>query len=212
VSPPDPAAFVEEIMAAHTDYAPVLADRLPRTEEVNGEPVTLRLMTADDATALHTFFQEMAEENPYDLLFLRRDVTSGKEIDVWLQEIAAGEAVTVLAVADGQVLGEASLHRNDVPWTRHVGNVRVIVDAQQRGRGLSRLLLGEVFAIALSCGIERVVAEMMAEQASAKGLFASIGFVEEGRFHAYARDLDGNLHDLVFMTAGRPEMQKLIHH
>lgn len=198
-------------MATRSAYPPVLADRLPRTEEVNGEPVTLRLMTADDADALHAFFQEMAEENHRDLLFLRRDVTSGEEIDSWEREIAAGETITVLAVAEGQVLGESSLHRNNVPWTRHVGNVRVILDPQQRGRGLSRLLLGEIFALALGCGIERVVAEMMAEQASALGLFRAVGFVEEGRYRAYARDLDGNLHDLVVMTAGRPEMQRLIH-
>ncbi|MHB8573827.1 MAG: GNAT family N-acetyltransferase, partial [Dehalococcoidia bacterium] len=139
-----------------------------------------------------------------------RDVTSGQEIDSWILEIASGEMVTVLAVADGQVLGEASLHRNLVPWTRHVGNVRVIVDPQQRGRGLSRLLLAETFAIALDSGIERLVAEMMAEQAGAGGLFKGIGFIEEGRYRAFARDLDGALHDLVVMTAGRPEMERLI--
>jgi len=55
------------------------------------------------------------------------------------------------------VLGESSLHRSDVPWTRHVGNVRVIVDPQQRGRGLSRLLLAEICAVAEQGGIERLV-------------------------------------------------------
>src|SRR5690242_13140669 len=134
-------------------YPEVHAARLPHTEEVNGEPVTMRLMTPADATALHSFFQELAEENAHDLLFLRRDVTSGAEIDRWALEIASGECVTVLAVADGQVLGESSLHRNDVPWTRHVGNVRVIVDPQQRGRGLSRLLLAEICAVAEASGI-----------------------------------------------------------
>lgn len=190
-------------------YPPVTAERLPRTEEVNGEPVTLRLMTPADATALHAFFQEMAEEQPQDLLFLRRDVTSGAEIDNWTLEIATGETITVLAVADGQVLGESSLHRNDVPWTRHVGVVRVIVDPQQRGRGLSRLLLADMAAVALDCGIERLVAEMMAEQASARGLFERLGFKQEGRYQAFARDQHGALHDLVVMTAGRSEMERL---
>ena len=37
-------------------YPVIQATRLPRTEEVNGEPITLRLMTPADATALHSFF------------------------------------------------------------------------------------------------------------------------------------------------------------
>lgn len=193
-------------------YPAIQAMRLPRTEEVNGEPITLRLMTPADATALHSFFQELAEENAYDLLFLRRDVTSGPEIDRWALEIASGEAVTVIAIADGQVLGESSLHRSDVPWTRHVGNVRVIVDPQQRGRGLSRLLLAEICAVAEQGGIERLVAEMMAEQASALGLFQRLGFRQEGRYEAFARDSQGKLHDLVVMTAGRREMERIIGH
>lgn len=197
-------------MMLHAAFPTVTAGRLPRTEEVNGEPITVRLMTPADAANLHTFFQEMAEERPQDLLFLRRDVTSGAEIDKWMLEIAAGETITVLAVAEGQVLGECSLHRNDVPWTRHVGIIRVIVDPQQRGRGLSRLLLAEMCAIALECGIERLVAEMMSEQNSALGLFGRLGFREEGRYQAFARDQHGELHDLVVMTGRRPEMESLV--
>ena len=191
-------------------YPPVKGERLPRVEEVNGEEVTLRLMSPVDATALHAFFQEMAEESPRDLLFLRRDVTSGAEIDAWALEIASGEMITVLAVAEFEVLGEASLHRNTVPWTRHVGNVRVIVHPQQRGRGLARLLLGEVCAIALQAGIERLTAEMTAEQRGARNLFGSIGFNQEGHYREFARDMEGRLHDLVVMTAGRLEMEQLI--
>jgi L-amino acid N-acyltransferase YncA len=191
-------------------YPPVKGERLPRVEEVNGEEVTLRLMSPADATALHAFFQEMAEESPRDLLFLRRDVTSGAEIDAWALEIASGEMITVLAVAEFEVLGEASLQRNNVPWTRHVGNVRVIVHPQQRGRGLARLLLGEVCAIALQAGIERLTAEMTAEQRGARNLFSSIGFIQEGHYRNFARDREGRLHDLVVMTAGQPEMEQLI--
>jgi L-amino acid N-acyltransferase YncA len=193
-----------------TTFPAVRAERLPRIVEVNGEAVTLRLMTPADATALHAFFQEMAEESPRDLLFLRRDVTSGAEIDNWALEIASGEAITVLAVADGEVLGEATMHRNNVPWTRHVGNVRVVVHPQQRGRGLAKLLLGEVFGVAAEGGIERLVAEMTAEQRGARGLFGNIGFMQEGHYRSFARDLQGNLHDLVVMTAGRAEMDRLI--
>ena len=111
------------------------------------------------------------------------------------------------------MLGESSLHRSDVPWTRHVGNVRVIVDPQQRGRGLSRLLLAEICAVAEQGGIERLVAEMMAEQASrAADCSSGSAFVRRGATRRLPRDSQGKLHDLVVMTAGRPEMERIIAH
>jgi L-amino acid N-acyltransferase YncA len=137
-------------------------------------------------------------------------VTSGAEIDNWTLEIASGATITVIAAADGEVLGESSLHRTDVPWTRHVGIIRVVIHPQQRGRGLARLLLGEVCAVAIAAGIERLVAEMTAEQTGALALFAGLGFVQEGRYRAFARDMHGDLHDLIVMTAGRPEMERLV--
>ena len=175
----------------------------PKTIDLAGEEVSLRLFNADDATRLQDFFLALA---PSDLLFLQRDVTDGREIDAWVDEVAAGDAVTLLAVADGAVLGESTIRRSRVPWTRHVATVRVVTAPEQRGRGLGRLLLDEIFVIAAAHGIEKIVAEMTVEQVAAVRLFEQLGFREEGRFQSYVKDARGVPHDTIVMTRDQPAL------
>lgn len=175
----------------------------PKSVDLAGEEIQLRLMEAGDAANVHRFF---LGQPPRDLIFLQRDVTDGGEIDAWVREIAAGEAVTILAEADGTLLGESTLHHSRVPWTRHVGTVRVITDSAQRGRGLGRLLLDEMFALGAGRGIEKFVAEMTIEQVPALRLFEQLGFREEGRYRSYVKDRQGVPHDLIVMTFDRPAL------
>lgn len=163
------------------------------------ERLRIRPMTPADAGALLALFRSLPRE---DLLFLRRDVRSELVLDAWAREVADGKIVTLLAeTAAGSVVGEASLRPSEVPWTGHVGEVRVIVAPAWRGRGLGRALLQEMMAAAHAAGVEKLVAEMMVEQTGARRLFEALGFREEGRYRAYARDQAGALHDLVVVTA-----------
>jgi L-amino acid N-acyltransferase YncA len=175
----------------------------PKSIDLAGEEITLRLFGAEDATGLQDFFLAL---DPSDLLFLQRDVTDGREIDAWVADVEAGNAVTLLALADGTVLGESTLHRSRVPWTRHVATVRVVTALAQRGRGLGRLLLDEMFSIAAAHGIEKIVAEMTVEQIAATRLFEQLGFREEGRFQSYVKDARGVPHDTIFMTRDQPAL------
>lgn len=173
----------------------------PKTIDLNGEDVVLRLIRPEDAAALHHFFVGLPVS---DLLFMQRDVTDSREIDAWLAEIQRGGAVTLLAESDGMLLGETTLHFSRVPWTRHVATVRVTTDPSQRGRGLGRLLLEEIFHLAARQGIEKIVAEMTVEQVPAIKLFEQLGFREEGRYQGYIKDRRGIRHDLVIMTYDQP--------
>lgn len=168
------------------------------TVTLNGETVHLRPMRPGDAGALLALARSLL---PEDLLFLRRDVTDERVIDAWARDVADGRVITILAVSErGDVLGEASLYPSDVPWTRHVAEVRVITAPRVRGKGLGRILLREILAAAKAAGIEKLTAQMTVEQVAARRLFEAMGFTEEGRFRAYARDQAGAPHDLVVMT------------
>lgn len=175
-----------------------IAPSLPREEEIGGEPLTLRRATPADADRLHAFFLSLPST---DLLFLRRDVTDGRQIAAWMDEIEAGATVTLVAMAGGEVMGEATLHLTGVPWTRHVGIVRVFTAYVQRGRGLGRLLLEELCQLAPSLGIAKLVAEMTVEQTPARRLLADLGFVEQAVLKDFVRDRHGRRHDLVMMVA-----------
>jgi L-amino acid N-acyltransferase YncA len=161
--------------------------------------VRLRPMRPDDAGALLALFRSLP---PEDLLFLRRDVTDERVLDAWARDVADGRVITILAETErGDVLGEASLYPSEVPWTRHVAEVRVITAPRARGKGLGRLLLREIMAAAKAAGIEKLVAQMTVEQEAARRLFERLGFSEEGRLRAHTRDQTGAPHDLVVMTA-----------
>jgi L-amino acid N-acyltransferase YncA/cytidylate kinase len=196
------AALTEEPRAPEPERpagAPArMADEGVRLITVGGEQLRVRPMSPADAGALLALFRSLP---PEDLLFLRRDVTNEHVVDAWARDVADGRMITLLAeTADGVVVGEASLRPSEVPWTRHVGEVRVITSPALRGRGLGRALLQEILEAAAAAGIEKVTAEMTVEQAGARHLFEQLGFREEGRFHAYARDQAGAPHDVVVMT------------
>ena len=179
------------------DVEAYIAPALPREIDVGGEPMVLRRATPADADRIHRFFLDLPLT---DLLVLRRDVTTGREIDNWMEEIERGETVTIIAETEGTVMGEATLHLTGVPWTRHIGVVRVFTAREQRGRGLGRMLLEEVCELAPSLGVERLVAEMTVEQVPAQRLMEQLGFTEEARLQSYIKDRNRRPHDLVIMT------------
>jgi len=159
--------------------------------------VQVRPMTVEDADALHAFFCAIPAE---DLLFLRRDVTDRDVIESWSLDIAAGHTFTLLAESDGAVVGEASIHRSRVPWSTHVGEIRVVVDAAHRQLGLGSSLVQAIFLEALQRGIEKIVAEMTPDQKSAINVFEKLGFRVEGLLRDHVRDRQGQKRDLVVMA------------
>lgn len=170
----------------------------PRRVSLKGrQAVSVRPMTYEDAGALHTFFQAIPDE---DLLFLRRDVTDRDVIESWAEDVVSGQTVTLLAERDGTIVGEASIHRNRVPWTAHVGEIRVVVDAEHRQLGLGSALVQAIFLEALALDIEKIVAEMTTDQKGAIAVFQSLGFRPEGMLRQHVRDRRGEKRDLVVMA------------
>jgi RimJ/RimL family protein N-acetyltransferase len=188
-----------------------VAPALPREIEVGGEPMVLRRVSPADADRMHAFFLALPAS---DLLLLRRDVTDGREIDNWMREIERGETVTLIAESEGTVMGETTLHLTGVPWSRHVGILRVFTAREQRGRGLGRVLTEEIMRLAPSLGIEKLVAEMTVEQVAAQKLIEQLGFREEARLTNYVKDRNHRPHDLMIMTRdlGSPSRRQQSEH
>lgn len=179
----------------------------PQSREGNAYPrrltlkrrrsVRVRPMTIEDADALHRFFQSIPEE---DLLFLRRDVTDRDVIESWALDVAAGQTFTLLAERDGAIVGEASIHRSRAPWSGHVGEIRVVVDAEHRHLGLGSALVQAIFLESLERGVEKIVAEMTPDQKGAINVFQKLGFRIEGLLRDHVRDRRGDKRDLIVMA------------
>jgi L-amino acid N-acyltransferase YncA len=136
----------------------------------------------------------------HDLLFLRRDITRPENIDYWLNGIERGRIRSVLAETDGKVQGYATVDRGELSWSPHVAELRVLVSATMRGKGLGRLLTQEAFAIALGLGIEKMIAQMTVDQKSAIAAFEGMGFKAEALLRDHIKDRDGNKHDLLILA------------
>jgi L-amino acid N-acyltransferase YncA len=169
----------------------------PDTRTIGNRQVTLRYMTSDDKAAVLAFARSLPE---HDLLFLRRDITEESAVDAWINEIAEGVMVTVIATAANAVLGYASIERSRLRWSAHVAELRVLISESLRGKGLGRTLTQEAFAIALAGGIEKMVAQMTLDQKGAIATFEGIGFRPEALLRDHVKDRAGNKHDLLVLS------------
>lgn len=171
----------------------------PRTVSLrDGTNLTLRPMRKEDEQALLQFFLKIPEDERW---FLKEDVTSPKVVAEWAEDIDYRRALPLLAFTDdGQVVADAALVRRRGGARSHIAEVRVVVSADFRHRGLGVLLLRELCDIANDAGIEKMVAEMASEsQADAIHACEWLGFYKIATLQGMLRDQAGREQDLVMM-------------
>lgn len=169
----------------------------PFTVSVGGSPVTLRMMGASDREAVQNFVKQLSER---DLFFLLVDIRKPHGLDQWFESVESGRTLTILAERDGNVIGYSSLHRSDLHWTRHVGEIRLQVAPNQSGRGIGSLLVNEIFLLASTLGLHKIISRMPASQERARRLFEHLGFTAEAMFADGVMDEDGRTLDLIVMS------------
>jgi RimJ/RimL family protein N-acetyltransferase len=171
--------------------------KYPWTTTLGGRELTLRLMTPDDKQALLAFARSLPED---DLLFLSIDMTRPEAAEQWARNIETGRLKTVLVEQNGRLLGHGSLGHNDLMWTRHMGEIQLLISPDLRGLGVGALLAGEVFALARDQGLQKIVARMASEQQGALRVFERLGFRPEALLADYVIDRQGRTHDLIVMS------------
>lgn len=163
----------------------------------DGFKCTLRPLKKDDEKAFHEFFQAIPEG---ERMFIKHRVTDPAVIHDWCQNIDYGRNLPLLAVADGKIVGDATLHQQLGGWKRHVGRVSVLVHPKYRGHGLGSLLVEEIVDIARNQGLERAEAEFLGEQEAGMKLFAMVGFSHLLKLEDHVKDMQAINHDYVLMS------------
>ena len=170
----------------------------PRTITLpDGETVQMRLMTAADRDAMLAFARGLPQE---DLLFLRTDITDPAVVDEWIRNVETHLSTTLLAFDSTGLVGYATVHRNNAPWTRSVGEIRVNVGPRYRARGLGRSLTAQIFDLARGLGLRKLMANMTTDQPGAQAAFRRLGFIPEALLADYVEDRNGTPRDLVMMS------------
>jgi RimJ/RimL family protein N-acetyltransferase len=108
---------------------------------------------------------------------------------------AVGLASSIVAVADGQVVG--IIH---VEVSRYgFGEFGMLVDREWRGRGVGSVLLQAAIDWARGQGLHKLCLEVFAHNAAGLALYRKHGFVEEGRRVKQYRRASGELWDSIVM-------------
>ena len=174
-----------------------VAGRYPRTVQLGPSELQLRLMDESDVDALVDFARTLP---PEDLLYLRVNIADPVVVRQWVDGIKSGRTVTVLALQDDEVVGEATLLHNATSWTRHLGEIRIQVSPRIRRLGLARLLADEVEAIARELKLQLLTARMTLDQTAAQSVFSRLGFQREAVLWDYAITPDGKTRNVLVAT------------
>jgi L-amino acid N-acyltransferase YncA len=152
----------------------------------------IRRLEARDHDAVEQFVARVPEG---DRTFFKEEVDDPDVVAAWT-ELGAARSVAV----DGeQVVGYVAL----IPlagWSSHVGEVRVIVDPDHRGRGIGRALAQHAVLEALSLGLRKMVVEVVADQEATIAMFRSLGFDPEALLKDHVRDQAGGMRDLMVLA------------
>lgn len=164
----------------------------------DGTRITVKPLEEGDADLLLRYFLDLPEEDRY---FLKDDVTSPALIEQWARELDYDRALPLIALDDGRMVAEAVLVRRRGNARSHIGEVRVTVLPEFRGRGLGTALIRHLCDIADDAGLERVMFEIVADQ-EAEALKAAewMGFLRVGTIEGGARDQQGHAHDIILLT------------
>jgi GNAT superfamily N-acetyltransferase len=162
----------------------------------DGTKVTLRPLRRDDEKDFHKLFLGIPEP---ERMFIKHRVIDLEVIRDWCRNIDYGRNLPLVALINGKIIGDATLHQQLGGWKRHVGRVSVLVHPDFRGRGLARALVGEVIDIARSASLEKVEAEFIGEQEAAIKMFAMLGFSQLLRLEDYVKDMQAITHDYILM-------------
>jgi RimJ/RimL family protein N-acetyltransferase len=168
----------------------------PRRVMTEAGEIEFRLMTRADENAVLEFAKRLPT---HDLLFLPRNISQPKVLSAWINEIERGDIKSLLAIRQSAVVGCGTLVRDRHSWSPHVGEIRMVVSLDVRGKGVGRALSQETFALALGEGLEKLSVQMTVDQRAAIALFESLGFKAEALLREHVQDVDGKKHDIVML-------------
>jgi ribosomal protein S18 acetylase RimI-like enzyme len=152
----------------------------------------IRPLEAHDEPAVDEFLDRIPEG---DRTFFKEDVSDPVVRAAWFRPGTA----RLLAVEGDTVVGYVAV----VPltsWSSHVGELRVVVDPEHRGRGIGQALTQRAMLEALTLGLAKMVIEVRADHESRIEMFRALGFVPEALLADHVRDHAGRLHDMMVLA------------
>ena len=173
----------------------MIEERYPKEVVLkSGEEVVLRPIEESDKPAVLAFYQDMPPEERW---FYEEDPSNPVVIRRWVQSIRSGEILSILALRGERVIAHASLAAGGHGGRSHIGQVRIRIAPEYRGKRLGNWMLFDLIRRAMDLGLEMLRADFPAgvEDASAEAL-RKWDFQESALLRGYLRDEDGTPRDV----------------
>jgi RimJ/RimL family protein N-acetyltransferase len=179
---------------------------MDKTERMkDGTEVTIRPLGLHDTDRLMEFYGSLPEE---DRKYLKFDVTDRKVVVRRLRRVENGDDIRIVAIHGGVIVASGALELSGEAWSKHQGEIRVIVARPFQKRGLGTIMIRELYFIAVQNQIQTIVARMMRPQVGAQKIFRRLGFREESMMPDFVKDIWGSSQDLIIMTCDVKELWK----
>ena len=175
----------------------MLTSEYPKTVTLkDGRSIVLRPLARDDFDELHAFFEALHEE---DRLFLRHDVRDPELIRKWTEELDFARIIPLVALDDGEIVANASLHLLPHGWMQHVAHLRLVTARSHRHKGLGGLMTRELVALATERNLEKLQAHVTEDNVGAVKMFEAIGFQTVAVLEGMVKDQSGKRRNLAIM-------------
>jgi len=170
----------------------------PKTKRLKDKTIIiLRPLVMEDKDELLRFYKNLPEQ---DRMFLKYDVLKEENIQKRIAHINCSEELPIITLIKNSIVGDATLYKATYGWSRHIGEIRVVVAREYQKKGLGTLLAKELVDQAVNMGIDKITAEIAEEQFSAIKAFSKLGFVQEAILKDFVMDLKGAKHNLIIMS------------
>ena len=121
------------------------------------------------------------------------------DIGKWVRSHITSGMPQFVAIADEKVVGWCDVSPKARSTQSHIGVLGMGVMAPWRGRGIGRMLVDATLKAARAKGLTRVELTVRVDNAPARRLYQSFGFVEEGICKRHLR-IDGEYADTYYMA------------
>lgn len=151
----------------------------------HGVRILLQQPRPEDVHELTRFANELSAEDTY--ITLSGEVFTHEEelgyVNRWIEEIAKGDRVQLLAFAEKELVANAEVRRVTKSRTRslHVGEVSISISKNWRGQGLGKEILKVLIMEARqTLKLRLVMLTAFASNDRALRLYESVGFINAG--------------------------------
>jgi len=140
-----------------------------------------------------------------DLWFLNHDVSDPRMIAEWIKNLDPGRVISIVALMEGRIVGNAVLMMKRYGAKSHIGKVRISVDPSFRDRRLGTWMLLDLVNLSIEMGLQMLVMRLVQDRdASIIKSVRKLDFTEEAVLRDYLMGGEGQAHNLVIMIKRLP--------